>query len=99
MHKRIFLFALTLLMLLSIALVNLTPMTVAAIGEVTPTPEPLVMPTAPAATEIDVTQTLTDGFLAMQDENLEEAVTLFTSVIQAEPDNAEAYLLRALAYA
>jgi Flp pilus assembly protein TadD len=99
MHKRIFLFTLVLLLMLSIALVSLTPMTVAAIGEVTPTPEPLIMPTAPAETEIDVVQTLTDGFLAMQDENLDEAVTLFTSVIQAEPDNAEAYLLRALANA
>ncbi|MDQ7025636.1 MAG: tetratricopeptide repeat protein [Anaerolineae bacterium] len=95
MQKRIFLLMLALLLLVGMGLVSLAPMTVQAIGEVTPTPEPLISP--PAET-IDVSQTLSDGFLSMQNGDLDEGIALFTAAIQAESDNAEAYMLRALAY-
>lgn len=95
MQNRIFLLMLAMVLLVGMGLVSLAPMSVQAIGEVTPTPEPLISPPTQA---IDVAQTLTDGFLSMQNGDLEKGIDSFTTVIQAEPDNAEAYMLRALAY-
>lgn len=105
MHKRILLVSLTILLLFGITLVSFTSLTVEAIGEVTPTPSPAPLSTAaplntpvPDAANVDVPQTMSDAFSSIQSGNFDEAINLLTTAIQAEPDNAEAYLLRALAY-
>jgi tetratricopeptide (TPR) repeat protein len=97
MPKRILLFSLLLMLLFGISLVSFTSLTVQAIGEVTPTPAALSTP-VPATSDVDVPQTLSDGFAKMQSGDFASALALFTTVLQAEPDNAEAYFLRSLAY-
>jgi tetratricopeptide (TPR) repeat protein len=104
MQNRILRFALIILLLLGISLASFTSFTIQAIGEVTPTPSPAPLSTtAPLITpvpdmNVDVPQSLGEAFNNIQSGNVEEALTLLASVIQAEPDNAEAYLLRSLAY-
>ena len=90
MQKRLLLVATALTLLLAIALVSLTPMTVVAIDEVTPTPAP---------EDVDIADVLNEGFSSIQSGDVQGGIEAFTRAIQAEPDNAEAYMLRALAYA
>lgn len=93
MQKRILFVAVGLMLLFGIGLVSLTPMTVAAIGEITPTPAPAL-----PDEDIDVNEALTQGFSSVQSGNVQAGLDAFTLALQAEPDNAEAYMLRALAY-
>jgi tetratricopeptide (TPR) repeat protein len=103
MQKRILCLSL-LTLLFGISLVSFTALTVQAIGEVTPTPSPAPLSTAAPLstpvpdTNVDVPRVLGESYTNIQRGDFDEAITLLTSAIQAEPDNAEAYMLRSLAY-
>ena len=96
MQKRHWILAFTLLLMLGFGLVSLTQVNVQAIGEITPTPAPL-NPAAPQEA-VDVEQFLTEAFTNIQNEEFQMAVEQTTAVLATEPDNAEAYFIRALAY-
>jgi tetratricopeptide (TPR) repeat protein len=93
------LFGLSLLfaLLLSLGLMAGLPMTSYAIGEVTPTPSPDEDEEEPE--EIDVEELLSEGIDNLQSGDFESAVENMDLVLEVEPDNATAYLIRGVANA
>ena len=78
---------------------------VQAIGEVTPTPAP-AEPTQPPAptpapetdTDINAEAALDDALESLRSGDSQAAIETLNAVIAAEPENAEAYVLRGIAY-
>jgi len=96
MFKRVMLFIFVLLVLLGIGMLSSVTPAVQAIAEVTPTPVPAQ--SAPqAAPDVDVEQLLSDAIAAIQAGNFQEAIDLANTLLQAEPDNTQAYLVRGVA--
>jgi tetratricopeptide (TPR) repeat protein len=75
---------------------------VQAIDEVTPTPtpaEPTPAATAtPAPSDINVSQALDDALESLRAGDSEGAIDTLNRVLEVAPDNAEAYVLRGIAY-
>lgn len=98
--RKIFGLSLLFALLLSLGLMASLPMTSYAIEEVTPTPAPDdEEEEEEAEEEIDVEELINEGIENLQSGDFEDAVTNMDEVLEVEPENTTALLIRGIAFA
>lgn len=94
MQKRGWIIFLSLPIIMLMGLLSFSPVLVSAIGEVTPTPAPQSLPEGTPT----VPELLEGAWDDFQNNQYDEVISAVNEALDIEPDNAEAYLFRALAY-
>ena len=95
MRKLTWILSLFIMMLFALSMTLVTPLPVAAIGEVTPTPAPDNAPEEQE--EVDVEALIEEGLTNIQNGEFRSALANMDTVIEADPSLMTAYLIRGVA--
>ncbi|GAB5491121.1 MAG: hypothetical protein Phog2KO_13360 [Phototrophicaceae bacterium] len=96
MRKMTWIVSFVVMMLFALSITLATPLSVSAIGEVTPTPDPNEVPTEEQE-EVDVEALIEEGLINIQEGEFRSALANMDTVINADPSVMTAYLIRGVA--
>jgi tetratricopeptide (TPR) repeat protein len=91
-NKQNWFYQIVTLMLILVGLLSAMPLSVSAIGEVTPTPAPMTNPT------IDVEALMDEALASLQAGDFMTTIDLTNQVLTVDPENIEAYVFRGVAH-